>query len=146
MGRCEAAALSGRGGNPNLRPYLSDNFDAAVEWYYAPNSYVAIDGFYKHLTNFIVGGVHQQSFSGLIDPFTGQEAVFNINGPGERAGCQRSRPRDRACSTCSGTAASASRRTPRWWTPIATFRPNDISGSGIRDHRPRQLGELRRLL
>lgn len=73
-------SLNGSGGNPDLRPYLSDNFDAAVEWYYAPNSYVAIDGFYKHLTNFIVGGVHQETFPGVIDPFTGQTANFNING------------------------------------------------------------------
>jgi TonB-dependent receptor len=63
-----------------LKPYLSDNFDAGVEWYYAPNSYFAIDGFYKHLTNFIVGGVRQESFPGIIDPFTGQLAVFNITG------------------------------------------------------------------
>ena len=47
---------------------------------YAPNSYAAIDGFYKHLTNFIVGGVRQVTFPGVIDPFTGQTAVFNING------------------------------------------------------------------
>ncbi len=73
-------SLNGSGGNPTLKPYLADNFDAAVEWFYAPNSYVSIDGFYKHITNFIVGGVHQESFSGVIDPFTGQTAVFNING------------------------------------------------------------------
>jgi len=80
FGSLRRGSLSGSGGNPNLKPYLSDNFDAAAEWYYAPNSYVAIDGFYKHLTNFIVGGVHQTSFPGIIDPFTGQEAVFNITG------------------------------------------------------------------
>ena len=73
-------SLNGSGGNPFLKPYLSDNFDAAVEWYFAPNSYAAIDGFYKHLSNFIVGGVHTQTYPGVTDPFTGQTAVFNING------------------------------------------------------------------
>jgi TonB-dependent receptor len=72
--------LNGSGGNPFLQPYLADNFDAALEWYFAPNSYAAIDGFYKHITNFIVGGVHQQTFAGLIDPFTNQPAIFNITG------------------------------------------------------------------
>jgi iron complex outermembrane receptor protein len=85
FGSLRRGSLSGSGGNPDLKPYLSDNFDAGVEWYYAPNSYFAIDGFYKHLTNFIVGGVHQQTVNGLIDPFTGQPAIFNItaqvNGP-----------------------------------------------------------------
>jgi TonB-dependent receptor len=80
FGSLRRGSLSGSGGNPDLKPYLSDNFDAAAEWFYAPNSYVAIDGFYKHLTNFIVGGVHQQSYAGLIDPFTGQLAVFNVTG------------------------------------------------------------------
>ena len=79
-GSLRRGSLSGSGGNPNLQPYLSDNFDAAVEWYFAPNSYVAVDGFYKHLTNFIVGGVHQQSYAGINDPFTGQTAIFNVNG------------------------------------------------------------------
>jgi TonB-dependent receptor len=80
FGSLRRGSLSGSGGNPNLKPYLSDNFDAAVEWFYAPNSYVSVDGFYKHLTNFIVGGVHQTTFPGIIDPFTGQLAIFNITG------------------------------------------------------------------
>jgi len=80
FGSLRRGSLNGSGGNPDLKPYLSDNFDAAAEWYYAPNSYVAIDGFYKHLSDFIVGGVRQESFPGLIDPFTGQEAIFNITG------------------------------------------------------------------
>jgi TonB-dependent receptor len=80
FGSLRRGSLSGSGGNPDLKPYLSDNFDVGAEWYYARNSYLAIDGFYKHITNFIVGGVHQQSFSGLIDPFTGQPAVFNVTG------------------------------------------------------------------
>jgi TonB-dependent receptor len=78
FGSLRRGSLSGSGGNPDLKPYLSDNFDAGVEWYYAPNSYVSVNGFYKHLTDFIVGGVVQQSFPGIIDPFTGQEAIFNI--------------------------------------------------------------------
>src|SRR4029434_9038561 len=70
--------LSGSGGNSDVKTSLPDNFDAGVEWYYAPNSYVAINGFYKHLTNFIVGGVHQTTINDVIDPFTGSPARFNI--------------------------------------------------------------------
>lgn len=80
FGSLRRGSLSGSGGNPDLKPYLSDNFDLGAEWYYAPNSYFAIDAFYKHLRNFIVGGVRQVSFPGLIDPFTNQEAVFNVTG------------------------------------------------------------------
>lgn len=78
-------SLTASGGNPNLQPYLSDNFDAAAEWYYARNSYVSVDVFLKHVTNFIVAGVQNQQINGIIDPTTNQKAVFavsqQVNGP-----------------------------------------------------------------
>ena len=78
-------ALTASGGAPALRPYLSDNFDAALEWYYAPNSYAAVDFFLKHVSNFIVGGTQRQTINDVIDPTTGQPAVFavsqQVNGP-----------------------------------------------------------------
>jgi len=80
LGSLRRGSLSGSGGNPNLTPYLSDNFDVGVEWYYGRNSYFAVDGFLKNLTNFIVGGVSHQTLNDVIDPFTGQVAQFNVNG------------------------------------------------------------------
>ena len=78
-------ALTASGGAPKLKPYLSDNFDAAAEWYYQPNSYVSVDFFLKHVSNFIVGGVTNQTINDVIDPTTGQPAVFHVsqqvNGP-----------------------------------------------------------------
>jgi TonB-dependent receptor len=78
-------ALNASGGNPNLQPYLSDNFDGAVEWYYQRNSYVSVDVFLKHVSNFIIGGVTTQTINDIIDPTTGQKAVFSVsqqvNGP-----------------------------------------------------------------
>ena len=78
-------ALSAAGGNPSLRPYLSDNFDLAAEWYYQPNSYLSVNGFLKNVSNFIVGGVTNQTINDVIDPTTGQPAVFavtqQVNGP-----------------------------------------------------------------
>jgi TonB-dependent receptor len=78
-------ALTASGGNPDLKPYLSDNFDAAAEWYYASNSYFSVDFFLKHVSNFIVAGVQRQTINGVIDPTTGQPAQFSVsqqvNGP-----------------------------------------------------------------
>ncbi|WP_242151389.1 MULTISPECIES: TonB-dependent receptor [unclassified Sphingomonas] len=78
-------ALTASGGNPNLKPYLSDNFDAAAEWYYQRNSYFSVDFFLKNVSNFIVGGVTRQAINGVIDPTTGQLANFavtaRVNGP-----------------------------------------------------------------
>ncbi|MBO9707930.1 MAG: TonB-dependent receptor [Caulobacter sp.] len=78
-------ALTASGGSPALKPYLADNFDAAVEWYYKPNSYAAVNFFIKDVSNFIVGGTQRQTINGVIDPTTGQPAVFSVtqqvNGP-----------------------------------------------------------------
>jgi len=78
-GTMRVGSLSASGGNPDLKPYLSDNFDAAVEWYYHRNSYVAVNFYLKHITNFIVGGVTQGPIDNVIDPSTGKVAIFNIN-------------------------------------------------------------------
>jgi iron complex outermembrane receptor protein len=39
-------------GNTGLKPYLSENLDTALEWYYADTSYIALAAFYKKVTNF----------------------------------------------------------------------------------------------
>ncbi len=78
-------ALTATGGNPGLLPFLSDNLDLGMEWYYAPNSYISVDGFLKEVTNFIVGGTVTQTINGVIDPTTGKLAEFSVtsqvNGP-----------------------------------------------------------------
>lgn len=78
-------ALTADGGNPTLQPYLADNFDAAVEWYYQRNSYAAVNFFLKDVRNFIVQGVQRQTINNVVDPSTGQAAQFavsqRVNGP-----------------------------------------------------------------
>jgi TonB-dependent receptor len=78
-------ALVATGGNPNLLPFVSDNLDLGAEWYYAPNSYASIGLFLKEVTNFIVGGTTRQTINDVIDPSTGQPALFSVttqvNGP-----------------------------------------------------------------
>jgi TonB-dependent receptor len=78
-------ALTANGGNPALKPYLSDNFDFAVEWYYQENSYASLNYFMKDVTNFIVQGTQRQTINDVIDPSTGQPAVYTVsqrvNGP-----------------------------------------------------------------
>lgn len=39
-------------GNTALKPYLSKNLDVGLEWYFAEASYVALEGFYKKISNF----------------------------------------------------------------------------------------------
>ncbi len=41
------------GGNPELKPVRSTNYDASLEWYFTRNGYVSLAGFYKDVKNFI---------------------------------------------------------------------------------------------
>ena len=61
-------------GNPELLPFISDNFDLSLEWYYAPGSYASISYFRKHVDRFIVSTTVRESFEGLLDPFNGAQA------------------------------------------------------------------------
>jgi iron complex outermembrane receptor protein len=78
-------ALTATGGNPELKPYLSDNLDLAVEWYYGKNAYLSVNAFLKDVTNFIVQGTQRQTINDVIDPTTGQAAIYTVsqrvNGP-----------------------------------------------------------------
>ena len=63
-------------GNVNLKPYTSTNFDSGLEWYLDRLSYIAIDGFYKRVSNFNTVIGTQQTLLGF--PFTVDEPV-NLN-------------------------------------------------------------------
>lgn len=74
-------ALTAQGNNAKLLPYLSQNFDLGGEWYYGSNDYVAVDGFFKHVTQFPVSSVQSITVPGVIEtsdlsPNKGNLAVF----------------------------------------------------------------------
>ncbi|MBE1159568.1 TonB-dependent receptor [Dyella acidiphila] len=53
--------LTGAGGNPNLKPYRSANFDASAEWYFNDESMFAASVFYKDVLNYIVNAATTQT-------------------------------------------------------------------------------------
>jgi TonB-dependent receptor len=76
--------LNATAGNANLLPYLSDNLDFGMEWYYARNSYVSVDAFVKEVTNFIVNSTSTAPINGatLPDNSVAQFAITApVNGP-----------------------------------------------------------------
>jgi iron complex outermembrane receptor protein len=61
------------GGNPELKPTKASQFDASLEWYFAPGSALTADVFYKKLTDFILQETAQNAFtvSGVTYNLTG---------------------------------------------------------------------------
>lgn len=45
--------LTGGGGNPNLKPYIADQADLALEWYFNDASLLAVSGYVKRIRNYI---------------------------------------------------------------------------------------------
>ena len=64
------ASQRARATTPKLLPYLSQNFDLGAEWFYGSNDYVAVDGFFKHVTQFPVSSVKNITVPGVIDMST----------------------------------------------------------------------------
>ncbi|EGG30729.1 TonB-dependent receptor [Aequoribacter fuscus] len=70
--------LTAQGGNPDLGPLLSTNFDISYENYYAEGSYFAVAAFRKEVKDFIGSRtIEDQPIDGLTNPFLseiGQQA------------------------------------------------------------------------
>jgi iron complex outermembrane recepter protein len=72
--RVGALALSGN--NPGLLPYLANNFDLGVEWYYGQNEYLSVDTFFKHVSQFPEQQTVNVTLPDVIDPTTAQTAEW----------------------------------------------------------------------
>ncbi|RJE77134.1 TonB-dependent receptor [Pseudoalteromonas sp. MSK9-3] len=61
-------------GNPQLQPYVADNYDLSAEYYYEEGSYVSIGYFNKKVDNFLVNVTTNETIAGLTDAFIGPRA------------------------------------------------------------------------
>jgi TonB-dependent receptor len=66
---------TGSGGNPNLRPFTSTNYDASLEYYFSQTGYATIGAFHRDLKGFI-----ENAISTFPDP-TAPGVTLQITGP-----------------------------------------------------------------
>jgi iron complex outermembrane receptor protein len=59
--------LTGSGGNPNLDPLVSTNFDAALEWYFAPRALLSASVFSMDMKDYV-------GFGTVVQPYLDQTA------------------------------------------------------------------------
>lgn len=83
------ASLDASGGNPNLKPYTSNNFDLSLEWYPTATTTLSAAVYYKNIQDFIVQTRSAENFTianagnlpignGITGPTT---ATFNVRRP-----------------------------------------------------------------
>lgn len=65
---------TGTAGNPDLKPFMADNFDLSAEWYYDEASYVSAGFFLKQVDDFIVDVITEREVGNLRDPSKGLRA------------------------------------------------------------------------
>jgi TonB-dependent receptor len=67
------------GGNTQLKPTTADQYDASLEWYFAPTGSLTFAAFYKNIKNYIFLGQDQETytFNGVTQTF---EVTRNMNG------------------------------------------------------------------
>ena len=66
------------GGNPLLRPYRSDAYDLSLEHYFGSTSAIAVAGFYKDLSDYVLGERDFRDGSAIIRAF-GAGALIDAN-------------------------------------------------------------------
>jgi len=72
-------ALSAKGNNPGLLPYLSNNFDLGAEWYYGRNDYLSADLFFKQVSQFPTQSVQNITVPGVNDTAPGTTTIPDPN-------------------------------------------------------------------
>lgn len=92
----------GSGGNPDLKPQMSDSFDATLEYYWS-SGYIAIGGYYRDIKNRVVNDVAAETIDGV---------VYNI-----------SRPRNVGQAKLKGLEVSGQ--------TFFDFLPGDLAGFGV---------------
>ena len=81
------ASRDASGGNPNLKPYTSNNFDLSLEWYPTATTTFSAAVYYKNIKDFIVQTRSDEVFpianaDGIVGPgFTPNSVTFSVRRP-----------------------------------------------------------------
>lgn len=54
--------LTASSGNPNLKPYQSDNYGASLEWYFTPSSLLSAQLFYRDISDYVLTTVEDRVY------------------------------------------------------------------------------------
>ena len=70
--------LTGGGGNPNLKPYESTNYEASAEYYFGKSGMAAAEFFYRDISSYIVQDTQDKV---LFNTATGGMSTYSVSSP-----------------------------------------------------------------
>jgi iron complex outermembrane receptor protein len=94
------ASLESSGGNPDLKPYRSTNYDVSMEWYPTATTTVSAAGFYKDIKDFIVTTIQSENVT-IANADNLPVGVGFITGPNQ-ATYAAARPRNASAAAVRG--------------------------------------------
>ena len=106
--------LTGGGGNPDLDPYQSDNFNATLEWYFAPRAILAAELFYKNISNYILTRTVPEDH---FNTSQGRVTTYNV-----------SRPFNAGSAQVKGFAIAYQQNLPYGFGVLANYTYSDGEG------------------
>ncbi len=65
-------AMTGTGGNPNLKPLEANQYDTSFEWYFAPTGSLTLAVFHKDIKNYFIT-------EGAAEPYTNGGLTYNFD-------------------------------------------------------------------
>ncbi|GAB3040305.1 TonB-dependent receptor [Oleiagrimonas citrea] len=68
---------TGSGGNPHLKPLISTNFDAALEWYFAPRGLLSAGVYNMSLKNYVNFGTESRTYKDMLASNTAGQDVYS---------------------------------------------------------------------
>jgi iron complex outermembrane receptor protein len=80
---------TGGGGNPKLKPVLSTNFDAGLEWYFTPRGLLAATAYSMNMKDYVAYGVQTQMlYSELTHQLEAYKVAMPINADAKVTGVE----------------------------------------------------------
>jgi iron complex outermembrane receptor protein len=80
---------TGGGGNPNLKPVMSTNFDGNLEWYFMPRGLLSVGAFSMDLKDYVAFGTeNRQLFSELTNQLETYLVSVPVNSNGSVSGLE----------------------------------------------------------
>lgn len=70
--------LTGGGGNPDLKPYRSNNFDFSAEWYFSKDAILAGSLFYRDISDYVLRSTQQETH---YNQNQNKDTVFLVDRP-----------------------------------------------------------------
>ena len=79
----------GGGGNPKLKPVVSTNFDANLEWYFMPRGLLSVGAYSMNMKDYVAFGTETQMlFSELTNKLEAYQVALPVNSNGKVTGLE----------------------------------------------------------